>query len=172
MRSEARRRNRVRSSLKCTSDVARRWRGSAGGRSAILNPFQSDLSATGRAAAGKWVEMAAAQSIPVPDAEGLQDLPSAESSRAAPAPVQEPEEEESGSEFDGVVSRLPVELDVAVPVRDFRVRNLLALRPGEVIASRWCNGEDMPLTAGAVRLAWTEFEVIDTQLAVRVTRLP
>jgi hypothetical protein len=40
------------------------------------------------------------------------------------------------------VARLPVELDVAIPVREFRVQ-----------------------------LAWSEFEVIDTQLAVRVTRL-
>jgi hypothetical protein len=29
----------------------------------------------------------------------------------------------------------------------------------------------MPLASGDVRLAWTEFEVIESQLAVRVTRL-
>jgi hypothetical protein len=29
----------------------------------------------------------------------------------------------------------------------------------------------MPLAAGEVQLAWSEFEVVDTQLAVRVTRL-
>jgi flagellar motor switch protein FliN/FliY len=71
-----------------------------------------------------------------------------------------------------VIRRLPVELDVMVPVRDFRVRNLLALEPGQVIESRWGNGEDVPLSAGAVQLAWTEFETIDNQLAVRITRLP
>jgi flagellar motor switch protein FliM len=69
------------------------------------------------------------------------------------------------------VARLPVELDVAVPVRDFRVRNLLALEPGQVIETRWPHGEDMPLAAGNVQLAWSEFEVVDSQLAVRVTRL-
>jgi flagellar motor switch protein FliM len=69
------------------------------------------------------------------------------------------------------LSRLPVELDVAVPVRDFRVRHLLALEPGEVIETRWAHGEDMPLAAGLVQLAWSEFEVVDTHLAVRVTRL-
>lgn len=69
------------------------------------------------------------------------------------------------------VARLPVELDVAVPVRDFRVRNLLVLEPGQVIETRWGHGEDMPLTAGNVQLAWSEFEVVDSQLAVRVTRL-
>lgn len=45
-------------------------------------------------------------------------------------------------------------------------------RPGKVIESQWNHGNDLPLAAGEVTLAWTEFEVIDTQLGVRVTRLP
>jgi flagellar motor switch protein FliM len=69
------------------------------------------------------------------------------------------------------LTQLPVEVDVSVPVRRFRVRNLLALEPGEVIETEWADGEDMPLAAGEVQLAWSEFEVVDTQLAVRVTRL-
>jgi flagellar motor switch protein FliM len=69
------------------------------------------------------------------------------------------------------VSLLPVELDVAVPVSAFRVRNLLALECGQVIETRWGQGEDVPLSAGAVQLAWSEFEVVDSQLGVRVTRL-
>lgn len=69
------------------------------------------------------------------------------------------------------VARLPVELDVAIPVRDFRVRNLLALEPGQVIETRWANGEDMPLATHSVQLAWSEFEVVENQLAVRITRL-
>lgn len=73
--------------------------------------------------------------------------------------------------FSPVVARLPVELDVMVPVRDFRVRNLLALEPGEVIASQWGHGDDVPIAAGEVTLAWSEFEVMDTALAVRITRL-
>jgi flagellar motor switch protein FliN/FliY len=69
------------------------------------------------------------------------------------------------------VARLPVELDVTIPVRDFRVRNLLALEPGQLIESQWGNGDDVPLASGDVQLAWSEFEVVDTQLAVRLTRL-
>ena len=80
-------------------------------------------------------------------------------------------EEESAPGFGPLVARLPVELDVAVPVRGFRVRHLLALAPGETIASQWNHGIDLPLAAGAVQLAWSEFEVLDTKLAVRVTRL-
>src|SRR5579863_7413693 len=69
------------------------------------------------------------------------------------------------------LARMPVELDVVVPVRDFRVRNLLALVPGEVIETAWEHGDDLPLASGKVQLAWTEFEVLDTALAVRITRL-
>ena len=87
-----------------------------------------------------------------------------------PSPRQ-PGEDESEPELAPLVARLPVEMDVAVPVRDFRVRHLLALAPGETIASQWSHGIDLPLAAGDVQLAWTEFEVLDTKLAVRVTRL-
>jgi flagellar motor switch protein FliN/FliY len=70
-----------------------------------------------------------------------------------------------------MVARLPVELDVMVAVRDFRVRNLLSLEPGQLIESQWAHGDDVPIAAGEVALAWSEFEVVDGQLAVRITRL-
>lgn len=70
-----------------------------------------------------------------------------------------------------LVARLPVEIDVAVPVRGFRVQNLLTLSVGAVIASKWLNGDDLPLATRGAQLAWTEFEVIDQLLAVRITRL-
>ena len=73
--------------------------------------------------------------------------------------------------LDPVIRQIPVEIDVAVPIRKFRVRNLLALATGQVIATRWLDGEDMPLAARGAQLAWTEFEVIDQKLAVRITRL-
>ena len=68
-------------------------------------------------------------------------------------------------------TRLPVEVDVAIPIRDFRVRHLLALHPGTVVESQWNHGEDVPLGCRDVQLAWSEFEVSDTHLAVRLTRL-
>jgi flagellar motor switch protein FliN/FliY len=70
-----------------------------------------------------------------------------------------------------LAGRLPVEVDVAIPLRGFRVRNLLALDTGTVVASQWVQGEDVPLGSGDVQLAWSEFEVVDTKLAVRLTRL-
>ncbi len=69
------------------------------------------------------------------------------------------------------VSQMPVEIDVSVPIRKFRVRDLLMLTQGGLIASQWVQGEDLPLAAPGAQLAWTEFEVIDERLAVRITRL-
>ncbi len=86
-------------------------------------------------------------------------------------PAPRPAESGEPSAFSGAVARLPVEVEVGVPVRDFRVRHLLALAPGSVIASQWGHGGDVPLAAGEVRLAWSEFEVVETLLAVRITRL-
>ena len=76
-----------------------------------------------------------------------------------------------GLQLSPMLARLPVQLDVKVPVRNFRVHNLLALEPGNVVETEWGHGEDMPLNSGKVQLAWSEFEVVDTQLAVRITRL-
>jgi flagellar motor switch protein FliM len=67
--------------------------------------------------------------------------------------------------------RLPVELEVAIPLRKFRVRNLLGLQTGVLVESQWVHGDDVPLGLTDVQLAWTEFDVVETQLAVRLTRL-
>jgi flagellar motor switch/type III secretory pathway protein FliN len=92
-------------------------------------------------------------------------------SAQALVPAPRPPEPAQKSIFSGPVTRLPVELEVAVPVRNFRVRNLLALAPGALVESQWGHGNDIPLAADQVRLCWSEFEVVDTKLAVRVTRL-
>lgn len=113
--------------------------------------------------------------LPAPGATAAHE-PSGEGANQAAieqalAPVRRTAEEDGGGDFGGAVARLPVELDVAIPVREFRVRNLLVLQPGAVIESQWVSGEDLPLAAGEVQLAWSEFEVIDAELAVRITRL-
>ena len=66
---------------------------------------------------------------------------------------------------------LPMQLDVIVPVPGFRVQDLLALERGSVLESRWSHAEDVPVWCGGVQLVWSEFEVVDQRLAVRVTRL-
>jgi len=104
----------------------------------------------------------------LPAANGADETGNSQALVAAPVQAQQ---EADPLALSAPVLLLPVELDVAVPVRQFRVRNLLALQPGHLIESRWGHGEDVPLASGDVQLAWSEFEVIDAQLAVRVTRL-
>ena len=86
-------------------------------------------------------------------------------------PVQPALDNRESVAFRPNIARFPVELDVAIPVHEFRVHNLLALTPGQLVETKWSNGEDVPLASGDVQLAWSEFEVIETQLAVRITRL-
>jgi hypothetical protein len=82
-----------------------------------------------------------------------------------------PDGETRGIRLSAPLERMPVSLSISIPVRGFRVRTLLAMRAGELIETQWVNGEDLPLSSGELQLAWCEFEVVDTRLAVRVTRL-
>ena len=95
----------------------------------------------------------------------------AETAEQALIPSPQAMAADAATPANALAMRLPVELEVALPLRGFRVRNLLALTPGVVVESQWVHGEDVPLGAGDVQLAWSEFEVIDMQLAVRLTRL-
>ena len=121
------------------------------------------------------VRMATAQPLPVPaGGPPLAPEPAQAAATAlekALAPSVLPDEEKVLIPANSPAAQLPVELDVAVPVREFRVRNLLALEPGQVIETQWGHGQDVPLASGDVQLAWSEFEVVDSQLAVRLTRL-
>jgi flagellar motor switch/type III secretory pathway protein FliN len=72
---------------------------------------------------------------------------------------------------DSALAGLPLQLDVTVPVPGFRVGDLLALEKGTVIESLWPHLDDVPVWCGGTQLVWTEFEVVDQKLAVRVTRI-
>lgn len=82
-----------------------------------------------------------------------------------------PQEADEHVSLVKLAARLPLQLDLRVPLPSFRVQNLLSLEKGQVIESAWPHSEDLPLWSGDVHLVWTEFEVIDQKLAVRVTRL-
>jgi hypothetical protein len=66
---------------------------------------------------------------------------------------------------------LPVQLDVCIPLPNFRVSDLVFLEAGRVFATTWEATEDLPLCSGRVQLVWAEFEVVDQKIAVRVTRM-
>lgn len=69
------------------------------------------------------------------------------------------------------LAALPMQLDVTIPIPGFQVQHLLALEKGALLESRWHHADDVPVWCGGVQLVWTEFEVIDQKLAVRVTRV-
>jgi hypothetical protein len=107
----------------------------------------------------------------IPQVEPARPGGSAEHSEKALVPAAHSPETEMLIPPNSRAARLPVELEVGIPLSDFRVRNLLAIEAGTVVASQWGHGDDVPLGAGDVQLAWSEFEVVDTKLAVRLTRL-
>jgi flagellar motor switch protein FliN len=95
---------------------------------------------------------------------------------ALPKQSSEPDAERAASEdaallLESPLSTLPVQLDVCIPLPSFRVADLVALKPGRVLGSVWGSTDDVPLWCGHIQMVWTEFEVVDQKIAVRVTRL-
>jgi flagellar motor switch/type III secretory pathway protein FliN len=70
-----------------------------------------------------------------------------------------------------MLSQLRLAMTASVVLRGFKVRDLLRLEPGQVVESAWPETEDVPLIIGQVQVAWSEFEVVDQHLVVRLTRL-
>ena len=70
-----------------------------------------------------------------------------------------------------MISRLPTTLSVSIPLSGFKVCSLLDLRCGQIIASVWAATEDVPLKVGQLQICWGEFEVVEQQMALRLTRL-
>ncbi len=99
-------------------------------------------------------------------AEG-QTTVAADSSQV-PVVLEKPVDETS---LAALAAKLPLQLDLRVPVPSFRVQSLLSLEKGQIVETIWPHTEDLPLWAGDVQLVWTEFEVVDQKLGVRVTRL-
>jgi flagellar motor switch/type III secretory pathway protein FliN len=91
------------------------------------------------------------------------DLPRPENAQLSPAISQR-------SAWPAV-EWVPIQLGVALPVTRFCVRDLLALAAGQIIPTAWSSGEDLPLAIEDVQLAWVEMEVVDQEMAIRITRL-
>lgn len=70
-----------------------------------------------------------------------------------------------------VISSFPTLLAVAIPLRELRVRDLIAIRPGQIFTTAWNLTDDLPLATGPLRLAWGELDVLNGNIALRITRL-
>ena len=65
--------------------------------------------------------------------------------------------------------RLPLQLMVTIPLPQLSLRELLALRKGQLIMSSWSSREDVPLLVGDTFLANVTFEAAGTHLGVRIS---
>ena len=70
-----------------------------------------------------------------------------------------------------VLSELMMTLESGIALREFKVRDLLRLEVGQVVESACQDIDDVPVKVGQVQLGWSEFEVVEQRLAVRLTRL-
>lgn len=66
---------------------------------------------------------------------------------------------------------LPCQLNVALDVPHFTVRDLLELGVNSVVDTRRREGSHVPVLVNNVMVAWAEFDVIDGRLAVRMTEM-
>lgn len=70
-----------------------------------------------------------------------------------------------------LLSRLPMRVTAAIPLRRFKVKDLIELKAGQTISSDWTTTDDVPFKIGAIQLSWCEFEVVEQHMAARLTRL-
>ncbi|MGA7216957.1 MAG: FliM/FliN family flagellar motor C-terminal domain-containing protein [Candidatus Sulfotelmatobacter sp.] len=94
-------------------------------------------------------------------------LANAAAPEAAPALAQDSEDDARWKP----ALELPCDLLVDLPLPNFKVADLLKLRPGSVIDARWRVGRDVPLRLNGTLIGWIEFEVMGEKLAVRLTEL-
>ena len=69
------------------------------------------------------------------------------------------------------LAQLRVTMRAAVALDRFRVRDLLGMKEGQVFESLSPATEDVPVRVGQMQLGWSEFEVVEQRMALRLTRL-
>jgi flagellar motor switch protein FliN/FliY len=71
----------------------------------------------------------------------------------------------------GTLSQLRVTLRAGALLNHFKVSDLLGMKVGQVFESLSPATEDVPVRIGQVQLGWSEFEVLQQRMALRLTRL-
>lgn len=64
---------------------------------------------------------------------------------------------------------LPCTLSLELPVVRFTIGDLLTLSKGSIVETACHHTSDVPLRVNQLLIGWTEFEVVDDRLAVRIT---
>jgi flagellar motor switch/type III secretory pathway protein FliN len=70
-----------------------------------------------------------------------------------------------------VLAKLRVTLRAVVAMNRFKVRDLLSLKEGQVFESLSPDTDDVSLLIGRMQVGWSEFEIMDQRMALRLTRL-
>jgi hypothetical protein len=70
-----------------------------------------------------------------------------------------------------MLAQLRVTMRVGVALNRFKVQDLLLLKEGQVFESLSPETEDIPLMAGKIQVGWSEFEILEQRMALRLTRL-
>ena len=70
-----------------------------------------------------------------------------------------------------LLSQMTVATTAGIPLSGFKIGDLLRLEPGQILGSQWPHTEDIPVKVGRVQVAWSEFEVVEQNLMIRLTRL-
>ena len=69
------------------------------------------------------------------------------------------------------LAQLRVTMRAGVALNGFRVKDLLAMKEGQVFETVSPATEDVPARVGRVQLGWSEFEVAQQRMSLRLTRL-
>jgi flagellar motor switch/type III secretory pathway protein FliN len=64
---------------------------------------------------------------------------------------------------------LPCTLTLEIPVVRFTIADLLALKEGSIVETACHHTSDVPLRVNHLLIGWTEFQVVEDRLAVRIT---
>lgn len=88
-----------------------------------------------------------------------------------PAVSVEPADASNAKDPVHLMPWLPCTLSLDVTAPGFTVGDLLRLRVGSLVETRWPYVSDVPLSVNGKRVGWAKFEVIGDHLAARITEL-
>lgn len=71
----------------------------------------------------------------------------------------------------GVLPWLPCVVSVEIPLQRFTIGMLARLNLGAVVSTASARNTDVPISVNGLLVGWSELEVIDNRLAVRITEI-